>query len=41
MAYYEFSRSFIYLKHHLRELLKIGFMDIRDAENDFSWPSDT
>jgi hypothetical protein len=22
-------------------LVKIGFMDTRDAENDFAWPSDT
>jgi hypothetical protein len=40
-AYYEFSMSFIYIKHHLSELVKIGFMDTRDAENDFAWPSDT
>jgi hypothetical protein len=35
-AYYEFSGPFAYLKHHLIDFVRVGFVDALDAENDFT-----
>jgi hypothetical protein len=36
-----FSGQSAYLKHHLSDFNHVTFFEVRDAENDIEWPSDT
>jgi hypothetical protein len=37
MEDYEFSGTFAYLKHHLRNFVQVAFCETQDAENEFEW----